>query len=62
MTNKNKRTSIPHINRPKGPERAVPASHQILTYQETGTGASRRASSRNHPYLEEHLYPERTGV
>ena len=57
-------TSIPHTKRPKGPERAVPASHQLLTYmyQGTGTGASLRASPRTIPASRGKLCPEQASA
>ena len=47
---------------PKDPGWAAPASRQVLACQEAGSGASRIASPRNHPYLREHVCPEHTGV
>ena len=46
---------------PKDPGWAAPASRQVLACQEAGSGASRIASPRNHPYLREHVCPEHTG-
>ena len=59
--NVNERKHRTHTD-PKALGCAAPASRQVQACREAVSGASHIASTRNHPYLREHVCPAYTGV